>query len=119
MSEEFEGAVKMDGSYLGGKRKGLRGRCAAGKFAVSGILKRGGNVYAQIITNCGRAELVPIIRRKAFPSSVVFSDSWVDMTPCPYRVTNTKESTTTMNWLIQKAVISMASRTFGTRPKGI
>ncbi|MFM7111857.1 MAG: transposase [Planctomycetota bacterium] len=39
-------------------------------------MKRGGRVYAQMIANCGGAELVPIIRRKVFPASVVFSDSW-------------------------------------------
>ena len=52
MSEAFEGAVENDESYFGGKRKGIRGRGAAGKIAVFGILKRGGSVYAQMIANC-------------------------------------------------------------------
>ena len=76
MSEAFDGPVEIDESYFGGKRKGIRGRGAAGKVAVFGILKRGGSVYSQMIANCGRAELVPIIRRKVSPASVVFSDSW-------------------------------------------
>ena len=76
MSEAFEGPVEIDESYFGGKRKGIRGRGAAGKVAVFGILKRGERVYAQMIANCGGAELVPIIRRKVFPASVVFADSW-------------------------------------------
>jgi len=76
MSEAFEGAVEINESYFGGKRKGISGKGAAGKVAVFGILKRGGSVYAQMIANCGRAELVPIIRRKVSPASVVFSDSW-------------------------------------------
>ena len=42
MSEAFEGAVGNDESYFGGKRKGIRGRGAAGKIAVFGIVKRGG-----------------------------------------------------------------------------
>ena len=119
MSEAFEGAVENDESYFGGKRKGIRGRGAAGKIAVFGILKLGGSVYAQMIANCGQSELVPIIRRKVSPASVVFSDSWGGYALCSWRDTTTKESTTTMNWLIPRAVISMASRIFGTKPKGI
>ncbi|MBU6294471.1 MAG: IS1595 family transposase, partial [Planctomycetes bacterium] len=36
MSEAFEGSVGNDESYFGGKRKGIRGRGAAGKIAVFG-----------------------------------------------------------------------------------
>lgn len=36
----FEGEVELDESYFGGKRKGKRGRGAAGKVVVFGILKR-------------------------------------------------------------------------------
>ena len=39
----------MDESYFGSVRKGKRGRGAAGKVAVFGILKRGGKVYTQIV----------------------------------------------------------------------
>ena len=75
MSKALDGPVEIDESYFGGKRKSIRWRGAAGKVAVFGILKRGGSVDAQMIANCGQAELVPIIRRKVSPSSVVFSDS--------------------------------------------
>jgi len=43
--ELFEGAVELDESYFGGQRKGKRGRGAAGKVAVFGILKRHGKVH--------------------------------------------------------------------------
>jgi transposase len=76
MAEAFDGPVEIDESYFGGHRKGQRGRGAAGKVAVFGILKRGGAVYAQMIADCGRDTLHPIIRRKVAPSSVVYSDSW-------------------------------------------
>ena len=39
--EIFDGVVELDESYFGGVRKGKRGRGAAGKVAVFGILKRG------------------------------------------------------------------------------
>jgi len=45
----FEGEGELDESYFGGKRKGKRGRGAAGKVIVFGILKRGGKVYIKVI----------------------------------------------------------------------
>tara|TARA_B100001057_G_C22458438_1_gene797865 strand:+ start:30 stop:371 length:342 start_codon:yes stop_codon:yes gene_type:complete len=48
-SEQFSGKIELDESYFGGVRKGKRGRGAAGKVAVFGILKRGGKVYTQIV----------------------------------------------------------------------
>ena len=41
-----EGEIEVDESYFGGYRKGKRGRGAAGKVPVFGLLKRGGRVYA-------------------------------------------------------------------------
>jgi transposase len=76
MAVAFDGPVEIDESYFGGRRKGQRGRGAAGKVAVFGILKRGGRVYAQMIADCGQATLVPILRRRVQPDSVVYSDSW-------------------------------------------
>jgi transposase len=49
--------------------------------AVFGILKRGGEVYAQMIADCGGATLVPIVRRKVRPASVVYSDGWPGYDP--------------------------------------
>ena len=48
-SKEFlSGDIEVDESYFGGKRKGKRGRGAAGKVPVFGLLKRGGKVYTKI-----------------------------------------------------------------------
>ena len=44
-SEAFCGEIEVDESYFGGARKGNRGRGAAGKVPVFGLLKRGGKVY--------------------------------------------------------------------------
>lgn len=38
-NEIFDGSVELDESYFGGARKDKRGRSAAGKVAVFGILK--------------------------------------------------------------------------------
>ena len=37
----FGGEIEVDESYFGGKRKGKRGRGAAGKIPVFGLLKKG------------------------------------------------------------------------------
>ena len=47
-SFELSGEVEADESYFGGVRKGKRGRGAAGKVAVFGLLKRGGKVYTDL-----------------------------------------------------------------------
>ncbi len=41
----FGGEIEVDESYFGGKRKGKRGRGAAGKIPVFGLLKRGGKRF--------------------------------------------------------------------------
>jgi transposase len=58
----------------GGVRKGKRGRGAAGKVAVFGILKRGGKVYTKIIPDAKSETLLPILYRKILPDSIVYTD---------------------------------------------
>jgi transposase len=72
----FDGEVEVDESYFGGERKGKRGRGAAGKVPVFGLLKRGGKVYACMIPDVSGATLMPIIRRKVLPDSIVYTDGW-------------------------------------------
>ena len=74
--EVFAGEIEVYESYFGGKRKGKRGRTAAGKIPVFGILKRGGKVYTRIIPNAASATLYPIIEDKVIPDSIVYTDSW-------------------------------------------
>ena len=74
--EVFEGEIEVDESYFGGSRKGKRGRGAAGKVPVFGLLKRGGKVYTKIIPDASSMTLMPIIERKVIPDSIVYSDSW-------------------------------------------
>jgi transposase len=74
--EIFEGEIELDESYFGGAQKGKRGRGAAGKVVVFGILKRGGKVYTKVIDDTKTATLMPIIRRKIVPDSVVYTDCY-------------------------------------------
>jgi len=70
------GEVEVDESYFGGRRKGKRGRGAAGKVPVFGLLKRGGKVHVVVIPNARTDTLFPIIRDKVRPDSIVYTDSF-------------------------------------------
>ena len=53
----------------------MRGRAAAGKVAVFGLLKRGDKVTA-IIPNAKTQTLLPIIEERVDPDSVVYTDTF-------------------------------------------
>ncbi|MCT8525360.1 IS1595 family transposase [Glaesserella parasuis] len=72
--EMFEGEIEADESYFDGTRKGKRGRGAVGKTAVFGLLKCDGKVYAVVVPNIQSATLLPIIREKVKPDSIVYTD---------------------------------------------
>lgn len=75
--EKFSGELELDESYFGAKRvRGKRGRGAAGKTPVFGLLKRDGKVFVQIVKNCTRAELMPIIQGKILEGSTINTDGW-------------------------------------------
>ena len=65
----------LDESYFGGHRKGRRGRGAAGKVVVFGILKRNGRVYTVVVDNAKSDILMPVIKQKIMPDSIVYTDS--------------------------------------------
>ena len=70
------GEVECDESYFGGRRKGPRGRGAAGKVPVFGLLKRDGKVYTRIVEDVSRKTLRQIIKTKVVPESVIYTDSF-------------------------------------------
>ena len=73
---KLAGEIELDESYFGGTRKGKRGRGAAGKVPVFGLLKRGGKVHVVIIPNAKSETILPIIRKKIKPDSVVYTDTF-------------------------------------------
>ena len=71
------GVFECDESYFGAKRvRGKRGRGAAGKTPVFGLLKRNGKVYVKIVRNCSKEQLMPIIQGKVLEGSIVNTDGW-------------------------------------------
>ncbi len=84
-------------AIFGGVRKGKRGRGAAGKVPVFGLLKRGGKVYTTIIPDTSSGPLVGIIRQRIKPDSIVYTDSYrsydvLDVSEFHYRRVNHTET---------------------------
>jgi len=69
------GAIEVDESYFGGRPKGKRGRGAAGKVSVFGILKRGGRVHTKVIPDTKAKTLLGIMQELIVPDSIVYTDT--------------------------------------------
>ena len=49
---------------------------AKGKHIVFGLIKRGGNVYTQVVSNCSLNEFYPIIVSKVSLDSTIYTDGF-------------------------------------------
>ena len=73
----FGGEVEIDESYFGPRRvRGKRGRGAAGKIPVIGLLKRDGKVFVKPVEACSRKELLPVIKGQVLDEAIVYTDGW-------------------------------------------
>ena len=71
------GKYELDESYFGARRvRGKRGRGAAGKTPVFGLLKRGEKVFVTPVPNCSRESLMPIIQGLILEHSKIYTDGW-------------------------------------------
>ena len=59
------GEIELDEAYFGGRRKGNRGRGAAGKVPVFGILEREGHVHVSVVPNVSAATLLKLTVRRS------------------------------------------------------
>jgi transposase len=77
---QLEGSlVEMDETYMGGKRKGHRGRPPAGdgkKTCVVGVVERKGRVVAVTANDATRKTLHGIAKERILPESTVFTDEF-------------------------------------------
>ena len=79
--EKFVGMVELDESYFGARRmRGFRGKLKRGrgtmKQPVFGIFERNGRVYTEIVPDCKKRTLQPVILGKVSKDTVVYSDGW-------------------------------------------
>jgi len=72
----LSGHVEVDETYIGGKRSGKRGRGAAGKTVVMGLVERKGNAIAKVVPNVQARTLLPMIQAKIIRENktIVFTD---------------------------------------------
>jgi transposase-like protein len=68
------GVVEADETYIGGVRTGKRGRGAAGKTAVIGLVERDGKVIAKVIDAVTTANVFGHITRNVDISAALYSD---------------------------------------------
>lgn len=74
---KITGVFELDESYFGARRvRGKRGRGAAGKTPVFGLLKRDGKVLVEIVENCSKEQLMPIIQGVILEGSTIHTDGW-------------------------------------------
>jgi transposase-like protein len=70
----LSGEVEIDETMIGGHRPGKRGRGAAGKTVVLGMLQRNGDVMTKVVPNVRRRTLHPIIEANVTKGSTVHTD---------------------------------------------
>ncbi len=76
MEGKLSGEIELDEAYFGGRRKGKRGRGAAGKSVVFGLLERNGRVYTKVVANVTADTLMTHIRAKTRKGSVYYTDAF-------------------------------------------
>jgi transposase len=84
----LSGEIELDEAYFGGRRKGNRGRGAAGKVPVFGILERDGLVHVSVVPDLTAATLLKLTVKKVRRGSVVYTDkfrSYDSLMFCGYR----------------------------------
>lgn len=71
---KLRGTVEADETYVGGKRKGKRGRGAAGKTPVVGLVERGGDVQAKVVSKVTTAQTFSNLARSVERGSTIYTD---------------------------------------------
>ncbi len=118
----FAGCVEVDESYFEPRRvRGIRGRGAARKIPVIGLLKRGGRVICSHLPNCSKAELLKMIKGYVSPvnESIIFTDGWRGYDGLVLEGYNITGFTTVPMNSPGDAATSMASSRFGITPKPV
>ncbi|MDI9633613.1 MAG: IS1595 family transposase [Methanolinea sp.] len=72
----LKGELEADEAYFGGKRKGNRGRGAAGKTILFGILERKGKISVSIVKDVSAESLMTETVKRVRRGSIVYTDKW-------------------------------------------
>lgn len=74
----LSGQVEVDETYIGGRKRGKRGRGASGKSIVMGMVERNGNAIAQVIPNAKSKTLLPMVEARVARENktIIFTDEF-------------------------------------------
>lgn len=72
----LQGIIEADDAYYGGKRKGHRGRGAAGKTPVIGFRERGGRVKTLVVPNLKKETIKAVAQKYIKPGSTIITDEY-------------------------------------------
>ena len=70
------GVVEVDETYVGGIRKGKRGRGAEGKSKVIGAVEREGKVVAQVVDDVKRHTIIPFTVQNVDRNATLITDEF-------------------------------------------
>ena len=73
---QLRGTVELDETYVGGRRRGKRGRGSENKTPVFGAVQRGGRLSITPVPNAKRKTLEPIIHKRVKKGTRINSDEW-------------------------------------------
>lgn len=74
---KLRGKVELDETYVGGKRRGTRGRGAEGKTIVFGAVQRKGKLNARVVENAKAKTLMPIVKEMVRGGSSIMTDEFL------------------------------------------
>lgn len=75
--EMMRGHVELDEAYVGGYRRGKRGRGASGKTIVMGVKEREGRLHAEVIPDIRTETLRNVVMENVIPGTTVSTDQLV------------------------------------------
>ncbi len=79
--DPLSGEVEVDETYFGGARKGKRGRGAAGKTPVVGLIQRRGKLKTKTVSDVKRKTLIPIVINEVEPGTTIYTDEMASYQP--------------------------------------
>jgi transposase-like protein len=76
----LDNTVELDETYIGARKHGKRGRGAAGKASIFGMVERKGDIQAVVTKDLKRTTLYPIIKEHVLPKSMIYTDEFQSYT---------------------------------------
>lgn len=113
MESKLSGEIELDEAYFGGRRKGKRGRGAAGKSVVFELLERDGRVYTKVVENVSAETLMTHIRANTRKGSVYYTDASRGISHSNGMGSTTPSTTPNASLIDARRTLSTASKASG------